>query len=315
MSDGANLTWKIDFAFLSLTLLIIVPLVILVGIIIIRSLLKGNYVPVLAAFLVTGLACVVMAIFFVGTSSVAVTQEVVARETMARELDRMQSSSAQRAKREQLKSDKVNTAPTVPIFIPVSEAPLVARKPTQPESNVSPKEKTLKTSSETLPEWVFSGLEESMRNRYPVSGKMVFRSGLFATRDEALENALVQATQKLQSNLKSSSPQYRLSGWTLTPELARQTAYRRVYYQTVDHNFGNILKSGKPFKQDMYRAYLEVEDAVPVRQKILKKWRKDTGNQRVAWLGGGFGLITLFCMGIAVYLRATHDPATIRTNQ
>ncbi|QDU06870.1 hypothetical protein [Gimesia aquarii] len=288
-------------------ILIVLPLVILAGSIVIRSLLKGNYVPVLVTFAMAGVAFLFLTIFYLRASHVTVSQEAVREE-----MNTMQSVSARRINTEQLKPNAVKAS--APVFIPVSDEPLIANKPALPNLNIPTKGNTPERIPEQLPEWVLSGLEEGLKNRYPVSGKMVFRSGLFATRDGALEHALAKATQKLQSNLNSSSPQYRLSGWRLTPELARQTAYRRVYYQTVEHDFGNILKSGEPFKQEMYRAYLEVEDTTPVREKILQKWRKDTGNQRVAWLGGGFGLITLLCMGVAIYLRATHAPATIKTN-
>jgi len=127
-----------------------------------------------------------------------------------------------------------------------------------------------------------------------------------------MQAALAEAMQQLQEKLLMRYPQYKSSLWKLNPDLVRQLAYRKVHYQVVEHDFGNVLKSGEPFKQDMYRAYLEVEDSPDVRQALLTKWKRNIGNERTAWLGGGFGLVTLLCVGVAVYLRATHDAATIR---
>ncbi|WP_339730054.1 hypothetical protein [uncultured Gimesia sp.] len=190
-----------------------------------------------------------------------------------------------------------------------SEAPLVARKPYDPKAEIPvPAAVQEGHTLELLPDWVVSGLENTKQNEHNLleSSKPVFQSGLFATREDALYDALSKAMEHLQANLMLRYPRFKINMWKLNPDLLRHTAYRRVYYQTVEHDFGNVLKSGEPFKQDMYRAYLEVEDSPPVRKMLFTKWRQNIGNERVAWLGGGFGLMTLLCAGVAVYLRVTH---------
>ncbi len=313
MTETAAVEWK--FSFLFLVLLVAVPFIILIGTMIFRSLSRGNYIPASATSVVIGMGLIVMFFFTMRVSRVT---EV--RNTQA-------MHSLQKINLEQSKPSIVHLPSGID---PEVDQPVVASKPTQSGLNSSTRlGKSAESSSEPLPEWVLSGLaednsnhhpaiqtglffDEDMQNPYLVSGRMVFQSGLFATREEALENALAKATQKLQSNLESMNAQFRYSGWILSPGLVRQTAYRKIHYETVEHDFGNILKSGKPFKQDMYRAYLEVEDDPSVRSTILTNWRKDIGKKRTVWLGGGFGLVTFMCLFVAVYLRATHDQTTIK---
>ena len=295
-----------DLTYFSLMMILIVPLIIVFAIVVIRYLLKGNVLPVLLIGLATGVSlCGVF--LFLTLKGPSVTVHQVARASYV-----PIPNPAIPAKLMQPRPVKaLSTAKTTLVL----EQPLVAMKPY--DSLVDSAIGQVKAEVEitgALPEWVVTGLETTKQNRSNLleSSRPVFQSGLFATREEAMQDALSKAMQKLQANLLLRYPQFKSNMWNLNPELIRQTAYRRIYYQTVEHDFGNVLKSGDSFKQDMYRAYLEVEDSPVVRQTLLTKWKRNIGNERTAWLGGGFGLMTLFCISVAVYLRATHDPATIR---
>lgn len=183
--------------------------------------------------------------------------------------------------------------------IPLPTLPLVAPKPGAThasEQNNHPAHPVART--EPLPAWV------NAEQQGPVNSKQVFESGLFATREEALQDALGKASLKLEESLQAEHPQYPLATKQIGPEAVRHFALRRSYYQTVEHDFGDVLKSGKPFKEDMYRAYVEVEISPSVKQVFYTKWKQQAGNRRVAWLGGAFGLVTLMCFGVSVYLRA-----------
>jgi len=301
MYDSPELVWKTDF--ISWFFLIAVPIFILVAVVVIRSLIKGNFIPVLLFGLASGFALFIGALFFTyQVRTVSVHQET-----------RSEMPSSAR-KPIQLQPKLVNVmAPAA--SKPVLELPLVAQKPHDSATDsIDSLVQSKVVPPEPLPDWVVSGLEETKKNQSNLleSSRLVFQSGLFATREEAMQSALAEAMQQLQANLLMRYPQYRSSLWKLNPDLIRQLAYRKVHYQVVEHNFGNVLKSGKPFKQDMYRAYLEVENSPVVRQALLSKWKRNIGNERTVWLGGGFGLVTLLCAGVAVYLRATHDPVTIR---
>lgn len=179
--------------------------------------------------------------------------------------------------------------------IPLPELPLVAPKPHDAPKTAQPKK------AEPLPEWVNSSQEGSG------GMKQVFQSGLFATPAEAFQDALGRARVKFEETLRAEHPQYSSDARTLSPELVRQVAMRRSYYQTIEHDFGDVLKSGESFKQDMYRAYVEVELSPSVKQTFYTKWKLRAGNQRVIWLGGAFAFVTLLCLGTTVYLRASHQ--------
>lgn len=191
---------------------------------------------------------------------------------------------------------KTESFPDSPEELPPA-GPLVASKP---DSTPTP--------AETLPEWVKTGREFTLKNQDNLleDSKLVFESGLFATEEEAIQDALLQASEKLQQNLQLRYSQYPIATMQLSPEQIRQTALRRSCVQTTKHDFGDVLKSGEPFKQDMHRAYLEVEDSPEVRKVFFTQWKHVIGNQRVVWLGGVFGLITILCVCVSVYLRATH---------
>ncbi|QDU06400.1 hypothetical protein V6x_61520 [Gimesia chilikensis] len=179
--------------------------------------------------------------------------------------------------------------------IPLPELPLVAPKPHDAPKAAQPKK------TEPLPEWVNSSQEGSG------GMKQVFQSGLFATPAEAFQDALGRARVKFEETLSAEHRQYSSDARTLSPELVRQVAMRRSYYQTIEHDFGDVLKSGESFKQDMYRAYVEVELSPSVKQTFYTKWKLQAGNQRVIWLGGAFAFVTLLCLGTTVYLRASHQ--------
>jgi hypothetical protein len=182
--------------------------------------------------------------------------------------------------------------------IPLPELPLVAPKPHEASKAAQP---VPHKKAEPLPEWVNSSQEGS------AGMKQVFQSGLFATPAEAFQDALGRARVKFEETLSAEHPQYSSDARTLSPELVRQVAMRRSYYQTIEHDFGDVLKSGESFKQDMYRAYVEVELSPSVKQTFYTKWKLQAGNQRVIWLGGAFAFVTLLCLGTTVYLRASHQ--------
>ena len=196
------------------------------------------------------------------------------------------------------------------------ELRLVARKPGE-EKELSTAESSQKNNVEALPEWVISGLEKTHQNQNNLleSSKHVYESGLFVTMDEAQYDALLKACQRINANLRLRYPEYPSAELEVSPDELRRLALRRDYYQLVMHDFGNVLKNGEPLKQNMYRAYLEIEDTPGIRETIFTKWKREQGNQRAVWLGGSFGLITLLCAGVALYLRAMHKPDTMDSRQ
>lgn len=192
--------------------------------------------------------------------------------------------------------------------------PLVALKPFELQKTVENTPSQQKVAE--LPDWVVAGVKSAVleENNLINSSRPVFQSGLFATREEALEDALTKARQQMQTNLMMREPWLKSNVWELNPDLFRQTAYRRPYFQTVEHDFGDVLKSGEPFKQDMFRAYVEIDNTPAVRHQLLARWKQNIGNERSLWVGGVFGLITLMCVGSAVYLRTRSDQATIQSS-
>lgn len=301
MQHSADVEWKISF--LMLFFLIAVPIFILVAVVVIRTLIKGNFIPALLFGLATGFALFIGALFF--------TYQV--RTVSSHQVTRSKISSSSR--KPIVVQPKLSEVIGPAASKPVTELPLVARKPNDSATDsIDSLVQSKVVPSKPLPDWVVSGLEKTKQNQSNLleSSRLVFQSGLFATREEAMQSALTEAMQQIQANLLMRYPQYKSSLWKLNPDLIRQLAYRKVHYQVVEHDFGDVLKSGKPFKQDMFRAYLEVEDSPVVRQALLTKWKRNIGNERTVWLGGGFGLVTLLCAAVAVYLRATHDPATIK---
>lgn len=301
MQHSADIEWKVSF--LMLFFLIAVPIFILVAVVVIRTLMKGNWIPALFFGLATGFALFIGALFFTLKGPNASVHQEARREMLST------------TRKPILAQPKLADVMASAASKPVAELPLVARKPNNSATDsIDSLVQSKVFPPEPLPDWVVSGLEKTKQNQSNLleSSRLVFQSGLFATREEAMQSVLAEAMQQLQANLLMRYPQYKSSLWKLNPDLIRQLAYRKVHYQVVEHDFGNVLKSGKPFKQDMFRAYLEVEDSPVVRQALLTKWKRNIGNERTVWLGGGFGLVTLLCAAVAVYLRATHDPATIK---
>ncbi|QDT94325.1 hypothetical protein Pan161_60210 [Gimesia algae] len=196
--------------------------------------------------------------------------------------------------------------------------PLVAPKPfaSQKMDHLELKVTASQQMDAELPEWVVEGVKSAVlqENNLINNSRPVFQSGLFATREEALQDALSKARQQMQTNLMMREPWLKSNVWELNSDLFRQTAYRRPYFQTVEHDFGDVLKSGESFKQNMFRAYVEIENTPVVRHQFLTRWKQNIGNERSLWLGGVFGLITLVCVGVAVYLRTESDQATIQSS-
>ncbi len=308
------MTTRLDFSwfFMLLLVLVLTPVIILAAIRLFQNFSSGRFLATVSVFLMGGVLLVLLSLLLpsvVLESSPGVTAEAISNGFRADNVWQQDSSSG-----------------TIPIMQtraralsdPLSETPVVARKPhdREPELPV-PARVQVRQPLEPLPDWVVSGLEHTDQNKDNLleSSRLVFESGLFVTLDEAQQDTLAQAALKLKANLQLRHPQYPLAALEISPEEVRQAASRRSYHQMVEHDFGNVLKNGEPFKQNMYRAYLEIEDSPAVRATLFQKWKQNIGNERTAWLGGGFGLVTLLCLGVAVYLRATHHPATIKPTQ
>ncbi|WP_417393618.1 hypothetical protein [Gimesia sp.] len=196
--------------------------------------------------------------------------------------------------------------------------PLVASKPGVPQKadDLGLKNSASLPKDAELPGWVTEGMKTAVMQKQNLfhNSRPVFQSGLFATREEALQDALANGMHQMQTNLTMREPHLTSSKLELTPELVRQTAYRRSYYQTVEHDFGDVLKSGDSFKQNMFRAYVELDDSPVVRHQLVTRWKQNIGNERSLWVGGVFGLMTLICIGAAVYLRTDSSQATIHSS-
>lgn len=284
MSPQPDLSFSTDLTVLGiviplLLILVVIPLLIFLGIKLFRSASPGLLLGIAA---VIGSGCLGM--FLVLYLSLAVPPHAVVVDQSSGNDARVQIAKAQ------------------PSEIPLPAGPLVAPKPqaakTPSKSVAQPKQ------PEALPEWVQSGLKHSRETQSDLleNSRLVFESGLYTTQEEALHDSLVKASFKLQQNLQAHYP---VAKTQISPEQVRHSAIRRTYYQTVEHDFGDVLKTGEPLKQKMYRAYVEVEDSPAVRKIFFTKWKLQTGNRRVAWLGGAFGLITALCVGVSLYLRST----------
>jgi|GEM_PF-2042537 len=307
-----------------LIILVVVSIGIPISVIVIRNLLRGRYLmPIVTAAVAVSVA-IVLVVYALRLNTRLVAKGPYQSERITVPQDSILSVRNIQT-RPVLIESPVLMNPDSDLNHISAEMPVVARKPMASDlessvAAVTPEIPFPVTVGErkppaALPGWVVSGLEHTKQNENNLleSTRLVFQSGLFATREEALQDALSKAMQKLHANLMLRYPQYPINARKLTPDVLRYPASKRVYYRTIEHDFGKLLKSGKPFKQDMYRAYLEVEDSPAVRQVLFKVWKQNVGNQRIALLGWGFGLVTLLCVGVAVYLRATHDSATIKS--
>ncbi|MCA9014321.1 MAG: hypothetical protein KDA77_03220 [Planctomycetaceae bacterium] len=298
------MTTRLDFTwvFILLMVLILVPTIILAIIKLFRDFSFGSFLASVAVLIMGGSLLVVLAIILphiLLRPQVLVPAEAVISDSFSRNIPA---------------KSVVASPPVIPD--PFWELPVVARKPydQKPEIPVPAGAQESK-ALDALPEWVVSGLEHTRQNQDDLleSSPLVVESGLFVTMDEAQYDALTKAGLKLKANLQLRYPQYPLAALEISPDEVRQVALRRSYYQLVKHNFGDVLKSGEPLKQNMYRAYLEFENSPRVRETLFARWKQKIGNERTAWLGGGFGLVTLLCAGVAVYLRVTHPPATMKS--
>lgn len=314
---NAELAFSGNFILLMvLALLILVPIIVMVFIKLFRNISFGGVLATVAVFIAGGMLLVLLAILlpFIARKQTSTVTAHGGNRVHHAAYEQQPMLQDQNSRTIPMSSTVANSSS---LQDPFSEAPVVARKPHDPNSETPvPETMREKKSLDVLPDWIVLGREHTEQNKANLleSSQLVFESGLFVTREEAQYDALAKAGLKLKANLQLRAPQYRLGALEISPEEVRQVALRRSYYQPVKHNFGDVLKSGEPLQQNMYRAYLEIEDSPTVRKTLLAKWRQKTGNERTAWLGGGFGLVTLLCLGVAVYLRATHPQATIRSH-
>ncbi|QDV53801.1 hypothetical protein [Gimesia fumaroli] len=291
--------------FILLMVLILVPTFLVIVAKVARGFSFGSFLALMAAVIAGGVLLVLLAILlpyvFLSRSS-----ELVSAEAMSSESFHGNAPMATKVISPELVQNSS------------SDAPVVARKPHDPPQAEIPVPATAKTKEplKPLPDWVVSGLDHTHQNKKNLleSSRLVVESGLFVTVGEAQYDALAKAGLKLKANLQLRYPHYPLANLEVSPDEVRQVALRRSYYQLVEHNFGDVLKNGEPLKQNMYRGYLEIEDSPRVRETLFAKWKRKVGNERTAWLGGGLGLITLLCASIAVYLRASHSPATMKSH-
>lgn len=304
-----------------LILMVVVPVIILISAVVFHyvSRTKGSLLLILAGLAATGfLLLIFLGLFYVRTETRTAT--LVHQNTV---LDSELETFRQNTRHSHRTVSKINAGVTgIPgdaVENQNSESqPLVAPKPGADQITADSeltKSSSLKQAEE-MPGWVVEGVKTAMlqKNSLLNHSRPVFQSGLYATRDEALQDALVKARQQMQTELMMREPWLKKNLWELDLDLFRQTAYRRPYFQTVEHDFGDVLKSGESLKHDMFRAYVEIENTPAVRHQLLTRWKQNIGNQRSFWVGGTFGLITLMCVGAAVYLRTGSDQATIHSS-
>ncbi|QDT45738.1 hypothetical protein Pan241w_58660 [Gimesia alba] len=294
---------EFTWIFILLMVLILVPTIILVVMKLFQNFSVGSFLATIFVFITGGVLLVLLAIllpYVFLRSPEIVSAEAVSSDSFSRNIPAKAA---------------VASPPKIPE--PFWELPVVARKPHDPPQAEIPVPATARAKEplKPLPDWVVSGLDHTHQNKKNLleSSRLVVESGLFVTVGEAQYDALAKAGLKLKANLQLRYPHYPLANLEVSPDEVRQVALRRSYYQLVEHNFGDVLKNGEPLKQNMYRAYLEFEDSPRVRETLFARWKQKIGNERVAWLGGGFGLMTLLCAGVAVYLRVTHSQATVKS--
>jgi len=288
---------------------VVVPVIILVAAVVVRYLSQKNgaLLVTLGGLAVMGFVFLVFVGFFYSRNgsqqaTVALPPHVVHHLRSVPEMNRVEIENPENLLQEQSAENQ----------------PLVASKPgvSQKADDLGLKNSASLPKDAELPGWVIEGMKTAVMQKHNLfnDSRPVFQSGLFATREEALQDALTKSQQQMQANLTMREPQLNRSKLKLTPELVRQTAYRRSYYQTVEHDFGDVLKSGDSFKQNMFRAYVELDDSPVVRHQLVTRWKQNIGNGRSLWVGGAFGLMTLICIGAAVYLRTDSSQATIHSS-
>ena len=143
-------------------------------------------------------------------------------------------------------------------------------EPTEAESVVGAKQ-----VDPPLPKWI-TDPEPSKRD----CEYLVLTSGLYATKDEALDDVMKQAVINVKRNFfhyHRDSP-----NWALANADVLHHAVRRQYTQVVEHDFGK-------FKGKMYRQYLLLEISPAVRDAFYPIWRNQVSRQRLALLGAGVG--------------------------
>lgn len=304
-----------------LVLVLVVPLIILIAAVVVRYLSQKNgaVLVTLGGLAVMGFIFLVFAgFFYVSVESRSATRVVQESRIEAEaEALRQHIGGPLRAVPEPNRGE-TEISDDVLQERSAENKPLVASKPGVPQKadDLGLKNSASFPKDAELPGWVIEGMKTAVMQKHNLfnDSHPVFQSGLFATRDEALQDALTKSQQQMQANLTMREPQLNRRKLKLTPELVRQTAYRRSYYQTVEHDFGDVLKSGDSFKQNMFRAYVELDDSPVVRHQLVTRWKQNIGNARSLWVGGAFGLMTLICIGAAVYLRTDSSQATIHSS-
>jgi len=132
----------------------------------------------------------------------------------------------------------------------------------------------------------------------------VVSSGLYASKEEARENALARASHHFAQRLTDTWPEF--AGNPVIPrDLFENRAVEKSFTEKRIHSFGN-------YDEPMYRVYLQYRDSASVREPILDHWKQWTINMQARDYVIGFGILTVLLGVLSLGLRAVSAPAGSR---
>jgi hypothetical protein len=151
---------------------------------------------------------------------------------------------------------------------------------------------TLAADSDARPSWVESGNEALL----PAHTEVV-TSELWATRDEAKQDALAKAAIRTREFAAQVAPRiktaWQVPAWLLEDHMLTD----RIYVEEVDWTYG-----------PMYRAHLLINLSPENRQLLLNSWHQELVRHRLGQVGGALAFVLVCLATVLGYLRL--DDAT-----
>lgn len=148
------------------------------------------------------------------------------------------------------------------------------------------------TAHAAAPSWVVLARESKL----PLHTDAI-QSELWATRDEARQDALDKASDRAVRFAAESAPRLRqapsIPGWFVEDHMLREP----IYVEEVEWTYG-----------PMYRAHLLLDLTPDTRERILSHWHGELVQKRMNQIGGSLGFLLVCVATLLGYLRM--DDAT-----
>ncbi len=149
-----------------------------------------------------------------------------------------------------------------------------------------------------LPEWTQSEERTFDAGRVPVV-RLVVRSGLYATQDEATAEAHVKVHDELRGRLATDYP--KLAAWKIPQRTLSNHSIKQTFTEVRQTQFGQ-------YREPMYQVWVQYEDSPHVRESIIHEWERSAVDGRTVLFAAGAGIVALLLGTVSAGVRTVTAP-------